>query len=182
MVRARLGAAFASILVAVGMIAGNAPQVFADDATTTAPMRPSQAMQPQVYAGKAEKVRKSSRLAYQLAHCEWLDKIAEADPSIVAAICAHPGPARILAEHRHIAQIADADHYLCRRLFRWRRASDALVRSPWANHVIELDPAGFIMAMDRDPTYARIIAGHRQFNELIEADPELGKQIALHMN
>jgi hypothetical protein len=181
MEKARLGKTIAAVLMALSFQGVTIDSACAQDASSSsvAPIR--QTLPPHVLNARPEKIRKNYWLAYQLAAYEWLDKVAEADPSIIAAICSRPGPSQVLAKHPHLDKIAQADHYLCRRLCRWRRAANNLVRNYHADQVIALDPQGFIMAMDRDPVYARIIAGHRQFNELIYNDPELGKQIALHI-
>lgn len=76
-----------------------------------------------------ERIRKDSSLAWRMAKAEWLDKACAKNPKIVAAICSHPGPAKVLAQHRRLDKIADADPYTCCRLAQWRGASEKLVRS-----------------------------------------------------
>jgi hypothetical protein len=189
MAKARFGKAMAVMLMALTVDACIVRGASAQDSTSTtagvgtsggaAPIR--QPLSPHILNSSAARIRKSHWLAYQLASYEWLDKVAEADPSILAAICSHPGPARVLAGNRHLNKLAAADHLLCRRICRWRRAADVLVRAPYADVVIGLDPEGFVMAMDRDPAYAKVISSHRMFYDMIDKDPDLGRQIAEHI-
>lgn len=128
-----------------------------------------------------EKVRKTRWLAYRLAKYRFLEKVVEADPRIVAAICAHPGPAKILAKHLHLDRIAEQDHYLCRRLCRWKGATDKLVRNPHFQEVVELDPAGMYFAMNRNPVYARVLARQNMFWDLTNSDRNMVAEMRKHM-
>ena len=129
----------------------------------------------------AAKVRKDLWIAYHLAHAAWIDRAAAADPSIVAAICAHPGPARILAKNHRIAEVAEADHYVCRRLTQWRGTTWALIHNRYADRVIALDPEGIYRAINRNAKVARVLATHVMFNQMVVENPDLGKFVALHM-
>lgn len=128
-----------------------------------------------------ERIRRDKWIAYRLTKYVWLDKAAAADPRILAAICEHPGPAKKLAQHRHLAALADADHYLCRRLTRWQGATEKLIRNKECDHVIALDPEGIYFAMDRNPSVARLLARDPQFCEMIDQNPDLGRAISQHM-
>lgn len=128
-----------------------------------------------------EAVRKDRWIAYRLAKDPWLDKIAAADPRIVAAICAHSGPAKILAKHRHLDKIAESDHYLCRRLTQWEGATQKLCRSPYFDKVIALDPQGMYFALNRKPEYARVLARQTMFNELANSDRYMPQKFQMHM-
>jgi hypothetical protein len=124
---------------------------------------------------KKAKVRRDLLTAYRLAKDPWLDKMVMADPSLVEKICAFPGPARLVAKHRRIAQIAEADHYLCRRLTQWRGATLALTKNPNADKVIYYDPEGIYRAINRNPRYARFLARLNMFNQMVVQDPDLGR-------
>jgi hypothetical protein len=130
---------------------------------------------------KRQHYKKYGKTAVQLARYHWLDKAAEANPTIISAICAHRKSAKILADHPRIAEIADVDHYVCRRITKWRGASLALVRNPHCDHVIALDPEGIYRAIRRDPKIARELAISPMFNKMIIDNPDLATVIARHM-
>ncbi len=129
----------------------------------------------------AHKVRRDMWIAYRMAKDPWIDKACAADPTLVAAICAHSGPARLLAKHRHIAAIAEADPYFCRRLTRWKGATWALIKNKYAEKVISRDPQGIYWAIDRNPKVARVLAKHQMFDQMVVENPDLGKFISRHM-
>lgn len=147
----------------------------ADDTTSGATT-----LQPQSVP-RAEKIRKSSTIAGQLAKAEWLDKAAEADPAIIASICAHSSTATILARHKHLGAIAQIDPYVCRRITRWDRATEVLLRNPDLDEVVKKDPQGIYNAIIRRPSYARLIAGHEKFYTMVDNNPDLGRVISEHM-
>lgn len=128
-----------------------------------------------------ERVNKDYWIAYRLAKYEWLDKVAEADPRIIAAICQHAGPARRLAMHRHLDKIAEADHYLCRRLCQWEGATQKLIRNPYCDKVVALDPQGMAFAMNRKSEYARLIAKHPMFNNLADTSRDFPREMQKHI-
>jgi hypothetical protein len=129
-----------------------------------------------------QQIKKDRWIAYRMAHSYWLDKAAAANPRILAAICAHPGPAKALAQHRHLAELADADHYLCRRLARWPQSLQKMIRNPDCEHVIQLDPEGIYNAIDGNPQVARLLARDPMFQDMIDANPALGKVMTQHMH
>jgi hypothetical protein len=128
-----------------------------------------------------EVVLKDQSIAYRLAKANWLPIAAHANPRLIAAICAHPGPAKVLAKHRHLDRIADADHYLCRRLTRWPDSTQKLIRNKYCDKVIALDPEGIYVAMERNPQVACLLARHPNFNQMMYYNSDLGNQIARHM-
>ncbi len=128
-----------------------------------------------------ERIKRDYFLAYRMARNPYIDKVIEADPRIVAAICTHPGPAKQLAKHRHLDKIAESDHYLCRRLCQWEGATQKLIRNPMADKVIALDPQGFAFAMNRKPEYARLIARHPMFNNLADISRDMPHEMAKHI-
>ncbi len=128
-----------------------------------------------------ERIRKDYFLAYRMAKYDWLDKVVEADPRIVAAICSHPGPAKRLAKHKHLDKIAESDHYLCRRLTQWEGATQKLLRNPYADKVIELDPQGMAFAMNRKPEYARLIARHPMFDGIADVSRDFPREMSKHI-
>lgn len=133
------------------------------------------------YQYSSAKIKRDRWIAYRLAKYNWLDKVAEADPSIIEAIASHRGPAKVLAEHRHLDRIAAADHYLCRRLTRWNGATDALIKNPHFDVVAGYDPAGIYYAMNRRPLIARRIAKVDTFNLLPDQDRGFNREMSLHI-
>lgn len=128
-----------------------------------------------------ERVRKDAFIAYKIVKDPWFWQTAQGNPAIVAAVCAHAGPAKILAKYEHIAEVADADHYVCRRLTQWRGASLALASNPHAGHAVALDPQGMYTAMQRDPKVARLLAKNIMFSQMVVENPDLGKEVASHI-
>lgn len=128
-----------------------------------------------------ERIKKDYWIAFRLAKYPYLDKVAEADPRIIAAICTHPFPARQLAMHRRIDKIAAADHYLCRRLTQWEGSTQKLIRNPMADVVIAYDPQGMVFAMNRKPEYARLIAKLPMFNNLADLQRGFPNEMAKHI-
>lgn len=172
-------------LVASLMVATGLPS-FADDASSNPTLRPAAVDgSSNALADTRDlpaRIRKSYRLAYVMAKYEWLDKISAADPRVLAAICERPGPAAVLARHRHIDKLAASDHYLCRRLTRWKRATDNLVHNPKADQVINLDPQGIYFAIDRDPHVATLLASHTMFDNMVTSNPDLARAFDQHMH
>jgi hypothetical protein len=177
-----------SLIVALGMVALASPAFAQVDATLDAgsQLRPAADTGVAVSTAPATvtvaKIKKSRRIAYMMAKYAWLDKVAESNPQVLEAICERPGAAKLLAQHRHIDAMADADHYLCRRLTRWKSAADQLVRNPKAPHVINLDPEGIYYAIDRDPHIGTLLASHIRFDEMLEFNPDLGRVMDQHMH
>lgn len=130
---------------------------------------------------KAERVRKDVGCAKRLAQYRWVDRMAMADPSIVAAICSYSASAKLLAKHPHIGNIAEADHYFCRRLTKWRGAARALVANPEAYKVIARDPEGIYRAIKYDRSIAKILSKNMHYEQMIVENPELGKVLARYM-
>ncbi len=128
-----------------------------------------------------DRIKKDYWIAYRMAKYEWLDVVAAADPRIIAAICTHPFPAAVLAKHKRLDKIAEADHYLCRRLTQWENATQKLIRNPMADKVIALDPQGMVFAMNRKPEYARLIARHPMFDNLAALDRDFPREMAKHI-
>lgn len=128
-----------------------------------------------------EHIRHNRWIAYRLAKNPWLDKLAEADPRIIAAITAHSGPSKILAQHHHLDKIAEADHYLCRRLTRWEGATQKLCRSPYFDKVVALDPQGMYYALERKPEYADVMIRQTMYCELANSDRDMGRYVEKHI-
>ena len=60
-------------------------------------------------------------------------------------------------------------------------ATQQLLRSPYADKVIALDPAGMVFAMNRKPEYARIIARHPMFENLASMDRDFPRDMQKHI-
>ncbi len=128
------------------------------------------------------KLRKDQFIAWKMARDPYFYETAQADPTMVAAVCAHRNTATWLAKNRHLDRVADADPLLCRRLTKWHSSAVALVRNPNCRHVIALDPEGLYTVVNRYPNIARILASNQMFNELVAENPEIGRFISLHMH
>ncbi len=63
--------------------------------------------------------------AKRLARVHWLDKAVQANPILVDSITQYKSAAKLLACHNRLGSIAAGDHYLCRRLTRWKGAARA---------------------------------------------------------
>jgi len=125
--------------------------------------------------------RKDVRSAYRMARYHWLDKAAAADPDLIASICCYSGPAKILAAHPRLASIAEQDHYVCRRITKFKSAARILARNPEALGVVGHDPEGIYQAIRRDRKIAYILAKNPQFDQMIVDNPDLGKFISAYM-
>ncbi len=126
-------------------------------------------------------VRSDRRTAVQMAKYHWLDKVALADPGIVAAITTHYTAALELAKHPRIGEIAEADHYLCRRLTKWKTVARRLAKNGNADKVIALDPEGMYRAIRRDKATARRLVKNPMFDQMVSDNPDLGKLVAAYM-
>jgi hypothetical protein len=163
--------AFGAILPCLGQSGGGTTSGVTANRTEQTGLGPAQL--PPDY-----KLGTSGTLAVQLARDPWFDKAAQANPALVQAVCENRKAATILASHHHIAQIVEADPLLCRRLTRWHTATEALLRNPYADIVIEADPQGIYWAMARRPAYARVLAGHVFFYKMVADNPDIGRIVA----
>jgi hypothetical protein len=141
-------------------------------------------LRPQVTSTKMvgkTKYKRHTKISTEMAKYHWLDRAVAADPGLVAALCATSKGAEMLARHGRIAEIADADHYTCRRITKWRKAAAILALNPHVDHVITLDPEGIYRAIRRDPHIAYVLSKNPTFADMIDANPDLGNYIANHM-
>lgn len=126
-------------------------------------------------------VRSDRRTAAQMAKYHWLDKVAQSDPGIVAAITTHYTAALELAKHPRLGEIAQADHYLCRRLTKWKTVARRLAKNGEADKVVALDPEGMYRAIRRDKATARRLVKNPMFDQMVYDNPDLGKLVAAYM-
>ncbi|HEY9788586.1 MAG TPA: hypothetical protein V6D17_24575 [Candidatus Obscuribacterales bacterium] len=129
----------------------------------------------------AKRVRKDKSTACEMARYHWLDKACEANPQLVESITKHHKAAMILAKHPRLGDIAETDHYLCRRLTRWKDVSRELARNKEADRVVVLDPEGIYRAIKRDKQVAKILAKNPMFQRMIGENPDLGKLLSTYM-
>lgn len=129
----------------------------------------------------AKRVRSDRFTAERMAKYQWLDKAAAADPDLIPAITAHYFAALELAKHPRLGEIAEADHYLCRRLTKWKTVARRLAVNSEADKVIALDPEGMYRAIRRDKWTARKLVRNPMFDQMIYDNPDLGKLIAAYM-
>lgn len=116
--------------------------------------------------------------ARRLAKYHWLDKVAESDPQIIQTICAHKTAAEILAKHPRIGWIAQQDHYLCRRLTRWKSVAILLAKNGDCERVIALDPEGTYRAIRRDRRFAKLLSTNPMYDQMINDNPDLARVMA----
>jgi hypothetical protein len=129
----------------------------------------------------ASSIRKDRGTAVRMAGYRWLDKMAMADPGLVAAICTYSSAAKVLAGHPHLDKIAEADHYTCRRITKFKSAARTLVANPKALRVVSLDPEGIYRAIKNDRSIARRLTKNNYFDQMIVENPDLGKFLANYM-
>lgn len=128
-----------------------------------------------------ERMRRDGKTARKLARVHWLDKVAAANPRVIEAIANDKKAASILAQHPRLGAIADSDHYVCRRLTRWKSVARLLAENGQACHVILLDPAGFYEAVKRDRGIVRILSRNPLFDQMIVDNPDFGRILAQYM-
>ncbi len=126
-------------------------------------------------------LRKDVGACKKLASLRWFDRVALAQPEVVASITSYSSSATILAQHPHIDKIAEADPYLCRRLTKWRSAGRALARNSRAYKVIARDPEGIYRAIKNDRSYAKLLSKNPYFNQMVVENPELGKVLSRYL-
>lgn len=126
-------------------------------------------------------LRKDVGACKKLASLRWFDRVALAQPEVVASITSYSSSATILARHPHIDKIAEADPYLCRRLTKWPSAGRALARNARAYKVIARDPEGIYRAIKNDRSYAKLLSKNPYFNQMVVENPELGKVLSRYL-
>ncbi|HEY9712386.1 MAG TPA: hypothetical protein V6C72_02885 [Chroococcales cyanobacterium] len=132
-------------------------------------------------AEKITRLRKNCGMAKRMARYHWLDKAAAANPLIVQSICNFHSAAAILAKHPRLGDIAEQDHYLCRRLTRWKDVARTLAQNPQAERVVSLDPQGTYTAVKHDKKFGKALAKNPMFDQMIDENPELAKVFAQYM-
>ena len=128
-----------------------------------------------------KRLRRDGKAARKLARVHWLDRVAASNPRIIEAITSDKKAAEILAQHPRLGAIADSDHYVCRRLTRWREVARKLASNGQACRVIALDPAGIYEAVRRDRKIVRILSKNPMFDQMIVDNPDLGRVLAQYM-
>ncbi len=84
-------------------------------------------------------------------------------------------------KHPRLGEIAEADHYLCRRLTRWKDVARKLAVNPQADRVIALDPEGIYRAIKNDRRLPKILARNPMYYRMIGENPDLGKILSTYM-
>jgi hypothetical protein len=128
-----------------------------------------------------EHVRSDWLTARRLAQYHWLDKAVEADPGLVEAICSHYTAALVLARHPRLGEIAQYDHYTCRRLTKWKTVARELAKNGECQKVVALDPEGIYRAIKRDRLLAKLLSTNPMFDQMIDDNPDLGVLISRYM-
>lgn len=167
-----------SFIYFLGLIAAVAVSHESPCLADVPPLKPAIPADNTVSAGK---IRHDKATAVRMANYRWLDKMAAADPGLVAAICTYEKAAKLLANHPHLDKIAEADHYTCRRITKWKSAARILTANPKALEVVTLDPEGIYRAIKADRTIARRLSKNFFFDQMIVQNPDLGKFIANNM-
>jgi hypothetical protein len=127
------------------------------------------------------RIRSNSSEARRLAKYHWLDKVGESNPEIIEAVARHHSAAIILAQHPRLGEIAEADHYLCRALTKWKNVARLMAQNGQADKVVALDPEGIYRMIKRDRVTARRLARNPMFDQMVNENPDLGKLIAAYM-
>lgn len=127
------------------------------------------------------KTKLNASTACEMARYRYLAKAAENNPQLIEAITRHHKAAKILVCHPKLAEIADADMFLCRRLTRWNDVACMLASSPEGERVVELDPEGIYRAIEHDKSIARALSNNPKFKRLIAENPRLRRLIATSM-
>lgn len=130
---------------------------------------------------KRQHSRSDWHTARRMAKYHWLDKAAEADPSLVEAICSHYTAACILAKHPRLGAVAQFDHYTCRRLTKWKSVARILAKNGECQKVVLLDPEGMYRALKRDKRLAKILSTNPMFDQMLVDNPDLGRMMATLM-
>jgi hypothetical protein len=130
---------------------------------------------------KRERHRWDFRTARRLAKDHWLDKAVEADPALVEGICSHYTAALILARHPRLGEIAQWDHYTCRRLTKWKTVARILAKNGECYKVVALDPEGVYRAVRRDKMFAKLLTTNPMYDQMVYDNPDLGKLMATFM-
>jgi hypothetical protein len=130
---------------------------------------------------RPNRVRRNRSAANAIAKYHWLDRAAQADPQLIESITDYHSAAKILVTHRRLGEIAEADHYLCRRLTRWKDVARKLAANPQADRVIGLDPEGIYRAIKNDRRLPKILARNPMYYRMIGENPDLGKILSTYM-
>lgn len=127
------------------------------------------------------RMRKDRSAANSMARYHWLDRAAEANPQLIESITDFHSAAKILFKHPRLGDIAEADHYLCRRLTRWKDVARQLAFSPQADRVIALNPEGIYRATKNDRRLGKILARNPMFHHMIGENPDLERLLSTYM-
>lgn len=130
---------------------------------------------------KPNRIRKDRSAANSMARYHWLDRAALANPQLIESITDFHSASMILAKHPRLGEIAEADHYLCRRMTRWKDVARKLAVNPDCDKVIARDPEGIYRAIKKDRGLARILARNPMFHRMIGENPDLGKLLSTYM-
>lgn len=144
-------------------------------------LRPSLTSDSKSKSIRPNRIRKDRRSANAIARNHWLDKAAQGNPQLIESITDFHSAAMIIAKHPRVGDIAEADHYLCRRLTRWKNVARALALNPQADRVIALDPQGIYTAVKKDRQLARLLARNPMFHHMISENPDLGQLLSTYM-
>lgn len=163
--------------------ATSSPDQSSGSATELRPAVPPQesSLSSSVVQHSKKRERSDLESACKMARYHWLDKAAEADPSLVEAICNHYTAARILAKHPRLGEIAKYDHYTCRRLTRWRSVARILAANGECQKVVAYDPEGIYRAIKRERRLAKLLSKNPMFDQMISDNPDLGRLISLYI-
>ena len=130
---------------------------------------------------RPNRIRKDRGAANAMARYHWLDRAALANPQLIESITDFHSASMILAKHKRLGEIAEADHYLCRRLTRWKDVARKLAVNPDCDKVIARDPEGIYRAIKNDRSLAKILARNPMFHRMIGENPDLGKLLSTYM-
>jgi hypothetical protein len=152
---------------------------FADDQSPQ--LRPGLGAGNSTKSVRPNRIRKDRAAANSMARYHWLDRAAMANPQLIESITDFHSASMLLTKHPRLGEIAEADHYLCRRLTRWKDVARKLAANPECDKVIARDPEGIYRAIKRDRRLAKILARNPMFHRMIGENPDLGKLLSTYM-
>src|SRR5689334_97956 len=79
-------------------------------------LRPGLATNNSAKSIRPNRIRRDRSAAIAMAKYHWLDRAAMSNPDLIESITDFHAAAMLLAKHPRLGEIAEADHYLCRRL------------------------------------------------------------------
>lgn len=174
---------FKAILFVTPVLFACTSASFADVSSNdpNAQLRPGLATNNSAKSIRPNRIRRDRSAAIAMAKYHWLDRAAMSNPDLIESITDFHAAAMLLAKHPRLGEIAEADHYLCRRLTRWKDVARRLALNPQCDRVIARDPEGIYRAVKKDRKISKLLARNPMFHRMIGENPDLGKLLSTYM-